>query len=48
MGTRHGWTYSGVKALNLGLIDELGGLDEVRAYLEKNVLNNERAIICWQ
>jgi len=43
-----GWTYSGVKALNLGLIDELGGLDEVRAYLEKNVLNNERAIICWQ
>jgi len=43
----NGWAYTGTDALKLGLVDEFGGLDEVENYLEKNVLNNEKADICW-
>jgi protease-4 len=43
----NGWSYTGEEALELGLIDELGGVDDVVAYLEKNVLNNEKASVCW-
>jgi protease-4 len=43
----NGWAYNGADSLSYGLIDELGGLDEVNAYLKKNVLNNEDSSICW-
>lgn len=43
----NGWAYTGSEALSLGLIDELGGLDDVRDYLKKGILNNEEANVCW-
>jgi len=42
-----GWAYNGVDSLNYGLIDELGGLDEVSAYLKNNILDGSEANICW-
>lgn len=43
----NGWAYNGNKALQLGLIDQIGGLDEVNAYLKDSVLNGEEANVCW-
>jgi signal peptide peptidase SppA len=43
----NGWAYTGTEALSMGLIDELGGLDEVNAYLKNNVLNGAEANVCW-
>lgn len=43
----NGWAYTGSEALSLGLVDELGGLDDVKDYLKNSILNNEDADICW-
>lgn len=43
----NGWAYSGNKALQLGLIDQIGGLDEVNAYLKDSALDGEEANVCW-
>jgi len=43
----NGWAYTGTEALSMGLIDELGGLDEVNAYLKNNVLNGAETNVCW-
>lgn len=43
----NGWAYNGSEALSMGLVDELGGLDEVKNYLKINVLNGEEANVCW-
>lgn len=43
----NGWAYTGTEALSMGLIDELGGLDDVKNYIKSNILNNEEADICW-
>ncbi len=41
-----GSTVLGVKAKELGLIDEIGGFDEAEKYLEKII--GEKPEICWQ
>ncbi len=43
----NGWAYTGRDALKLGLIDEIGGLDEVSNYLKTNILDDQEANICW-
>lgn len=43
----NGWAYNGDDSLKLGLIDDFGGLDEVKDYLKTNILNNEEVEICW-
>lgn len=42
-----GWAYNGLDSLKFGLIDDIGGLDEVKEYLKKEILNDEDAKICW-
>ncbi|MFA5644557.1 MAG: S49 family peptidase [Patescibacteria group bacterium] len=42
-----GWAYNGADALEYGLIDEIGGLDEVNNYLKDNVLEGADVEICW-
>lgn len=42
-----GWAYNGLDSLEFGLIDDIGGLDEVEEYLKKEILNNEDVEICW-
>lgn len=46
-GLANGWAYNGTDSLNYGLIDELGGLEEVSEYLKNNVLNGSEINICW-
>lgn len=43
----NGWSYTGDKALNLGLVDEIGNLDSIKEYIEKNILDNQEVDICW-
>jgi signal peptide peptidase SppA len=43
----NGWAYTGTESLQFGLVDEMGGLNEVKDYLKKNFLNNEDVDICW-
>ncbi len=43
----NGWAYTGVEALQLGLIDELGSFDDVNNYIEKSTLKGEELEICW-
>lgn len=43
----NGWAYNGEEALKLGLVDELGGLDDVKNYLKTNILNGQEANVCW-
>lgn len=42
-----GWAYNGPDSLGFGLIDDIGGLDEVKEYLKKEILNDEDVEICW-
>lgn len=43
----NGWAYNGNDSIKHGLIDEIGGLDEVSTYLKNNILNGEEVEICW-
>jgi signal peptide peptidase SppA len=43
-----GRSYGGSEAMSLGLIDKIGGLDDVEEYLKTKILNGEKATICWQ
>jgi protease-4 len=43
----NGWAYIGNKALSLGLVDEIGNIDSVKEYIEKNILDNKEVDICW-
>lgn len=43
----NGWAYTGVEALQLGLIDELGSFDDVNNYIKKSALKGEELEICW-
>ena len=42
-----GWAYNGPDSLEFGLIDDIGGMDEVKEYLKTEVLNNEEVSVCW-
>ena len=42
-----GSNFYGEEALKLGLIDKIGGLDDVNAYLKDKVLGGEEADVCW-
>lgn len=42
-----GWAYNGPDSLEFGLIDNIGGMDEVKEYLKTEVLNNEEVKVCW-
>ena len=42
-----GWAFLGDEALKMGLIDQIGGLDEAKAYLKDNVLQGQEADVCW-
>ena len=42
-----GTGFNGEQALKLGLIDKLGTMDDVTAYLKNNVLGGQDADICW-
>ena len=42
-----GTGFYGDQALKLGLIDKLGTMDDVTAYLKKNILDGNDANICW-
>lgn len=42
-----GWAYNGPDSLEFGLIDDIGGLDEVKEYLKTEFLNNEEVKVCW-
>lgn len=42
-----GWAYNGPDSLEFGLIDNIGGLDEVKDYLKTEVLNDEEVKVCW-
>lgn len=44
----NGWAYNGDEALGLGLVDEIGNLDSVKEYIEKNILDNQQINICWK
>mgnify|MGYP001371861258 CR=1 FL=1 len=44
----NGWAYNGNEALELGLVDEIGNLDSVKEYIEKNILDNQQIDICWK
>jgi len=44
----NGTTYLGAEAKRLGLVDELGGLDEVRAYIKTDLLAGTEPQVCWQ
>lgn len=44
----NGWAYNGDEALELGLVDEIGNLDSVKEYIEKNILDNQQINICWE
>lgn len=42
-----GWAYNGLDSLEFGLIDDIGGMNEVKDYLKTEVLNNEEVKVCW-
>ena len=42
-----GSSYYGGEALKLGLIDKLGNMNDVSDYLKTNILNGQKADICW-
>lgn len=42
-----GWAYNGPDSLEFGLIDDIGGMDEVKEYLKTEFLNNEEVKVCW-
>ena len=42
-----GSNFYGEEALKLGLIDKIGGTDDVNAYLKDKVLGGEEADVCW-
>ncbi len=42
-----GWAYNGPDSLEFGLIDDIGGMDEVKDYLKTEILNNEEVKVCW-
>lgn len=42
-----GSSYYVGEALKLGLIDKLGNMDDVSDYLKTNILDGQKANICW-